>query len=88
MFDSEDSAYKHNEREHIDEEKCSKCVTYESEEKLLKKELQEKDKLIQTIKELSENVISKNVSLDKENKRLKAALRQSEFEKNTLKKEI
>ena len=58
------------------------------QERVMKSIIEEKDKLLKSIKELSENVISKNVAMDKENKRLKLALKQSEFEKNNLKKEI
>ena len=85
MADDRDN---HIEKEHQEEQQCSKCITYEDEEKVLKQLLKEKDELLTSIKDVSENIITKNVALDKENKRLKLALKQSEFEKNNLKKEI
>ena len=88
MYDNEDTANKHIEKEHMEEQQCSKCTTYEDEEKVLKQLLKEEDEILTSIKDVSENIITKNVALDKENKRLKLALKQSEVEKNNLKKEI
>ena len=79
---------KHVDSDHRDDEECLKCTTYENEENVLKDELAEKDKVIQSINVVRDNVISKNVSLNRENKRLKLALKQSEFEKQTIKKEL
>ena len=64
------------------------CQTYYNEEHKLKAQIKEKDDLISSLKQMSDNVVSKNVSLDNENKRLKLALKQSEHEKSKLKQEI
>ena len=57
-------------------------------EQLLNYNLEEKDKVIAAMKETNNHIIIKNVSLDKENKRLKLAVNQSETEKVKLKKDI
>ena len=36
MYDNEETANKHIEKEHMEEQQCSKCITYEDEEKVLK----------------------------------------------------
>ena len=47
----------------------------------MRKDITEKDKIISSVKEFSENLVIKNCALGKENKRFKLALKQSGYEK-------
>ena len=88
LFETEENVNTHIDHEHMDEEQCLKCKTYENEEIVLMKIITEKEELILSANKFQDNLTSKNVALDRENKRLKLALKQSEFEKQALKKEI
>ena len=82
ILQNEEDANKHVVEIHTEDSiQCSVCHIDKNENVLLRNRLLEKE-------ELNDRIVKKNEALEKENKRLKLALKQSEDEKQKLKKNM
>ena len=84
IFPTYNEVEAHVKNEHRNSNTCRGCDVY----KLNESELLEKIEVLKSLEEKNSNLVSKNVSLDRENRLLKLALTESETEKQNWKRQF
>ena len=87
-FYEKDDSQAHMEIEHTVDTGCNGCVISEKEEKVLRDLNEDKDDLIKELLAKNNNLVKKNIALDKDTKRLTLAFNQSMIEKGDVRKEL
>ena len=87
MFETDKESEAHIESVHTAHE-CVLCPINEMKVKSINVSLAEKNKVIEELKVKNENIVKSNVQLDKENKRINLAFKESQREKEVFRKEI
>ena len=87
LFKTEEDSEKHIEVDHKERQRIH-SEGYKKEIKELTEELEGKNEFIKTLVEKTENLVKKNVSLDKESRRFEMAFKECMVEKEELKKDM